>query len=117
MQTIKLGTDWVAFNEPCMGLYELDYQSPGSKGIHRYQIILVVREDKTYEYRKDLGSSKKFKGIDQIRIPGGVVNKWTGKMHIVHTVGELMDIADKLRANKSIFDKRELAGANRIRES
>jgi hypothetical protein len=114
---VMLGTNWIQFDEKCAGLFELNYQSPGNKGFHRYQIILVARGDDIYEYRKDMGQAKKFKGIDQLRIPGGVMDKLTGKMNIVHTVGELMDIADKLRADKSIFDKRELAGANRIKEA
>jgi hypothetical protein len=117
MKQITLGTNWIRFDEPCAGLYELDYQSPGSKGFHRYQIALVVRDDKVYEYRKDLGKTKKFKGVDQIRIPGGTVDQRTGKIQIAHTVGQLMDIVDKLRAGKSLFDKRELIGVNRIRET
>jgi hypothetical protein len=111
-----IGTNWVNFNEPCYGLYELNYQSPGNKGFHRYQIVLVVRNDQITEYRKDLGKASKFKGVDQIRIPGGI-RQANGKIIIVHTVGELMDIADDLRAGKSLFDKRELAKTNNIREA
>ncbi len=116
MSQIGLGTDWVRFDEPCLGLFELNYQSPGSRGFRRYQISLVVRDDKIYEYRKDMGKAKKFKGVDQIRIPGGVRDKATGKIAIAHTVGQLMDIADQLRA-KPLYDKKELVGANSIRET
>ena len=112
-----VGTNYVLKDEPCLGLYELNYQAPDNSGFHRYQIILVTRNDRPAEYRKDLGLAKKFKGVDQLRIPGGVIDKASGRMHIVHTVGELIDIADNLRFQKSIFDKRELAKVNRIRET
>ena len=72
----------------------------------------VMRGDKPAEMRKDLGAAKSFKA-DQFRIPGGAMDETTGKFYIEHTVGELMDIADYLRTNPS-FDKRELAGVNKI---
>ncbi len=116
-QPLTLGTDWVRFDEPCMGLFELNFQSPGNKGFHRYQIILPVREEgRIYEYRKDMGPAKRFKGVDQLRVPGGV-RLPNGKLMVAHKVGELIDIADQLRDKKSLFDKRELAKTNNIREA
>jgi len=111
-----IGTNYVLKDEPCLGLYELNYQAPDNSGFHRYQIILVIRNDRPAEYRKDLGLAKKFKGVDQLRIPGGVRDKATGKIAIAHTVGQLMDIADQLRA-KPLYDKKELVGVNSIRET
>ncbi len=108
------GTTYLLKNEPCAGVYELNYQSPNSKGFHRYQIVLVVRDDKLAEYRKDLGNSKKFKGVDQFRIPGGMMS--SGKFKIVHTVDELLGIAQELRHGKNLFDKLELVGTNKIKE-
>ncbi|MDP1614522.1 MAG: hypothetical protein Q8L68_01860 [Methylococcales bacterium] len=114
---VVLGTNYVLKNEPCYGLFELNYQSPGSKGFHRYQIVQVIREgDKIAEYRKDLGKAKKFKGVDQFRIPGGVKLP-NGRIQIVHKVGELIDIADTLRHGKTLFDKKDLIGINKIRET
>ena len=113
-----LGTTYVKSDEPCLGLYELNYQSPGSKGFRRYQIALVMRGDKgdqPAEYRKDLGTAKKFKGVDQFRIPGGV-RLPSGRYDICHTVGELMDIARDLRAGKTLFNKLDLVGVNKINE-
>jgi hypothetical protein len=116
MKQLALGTNWIKFDEPCLGLYELDYQSPGYKSFHRYQICLVFREiDKVAEYRKDLGPSEKFKGVDQIRIPGGI-RQPNGQYVIAHKVGELMDIADKLRS-QNLFDKKDLIGVNQLRET
>ncbi len=114
--TIPLGTNYVLNDEPCYGLYELNYQSPGSKGFHRYQIIQVLRGDRILEYRKDLGKAKKFKGVDQFRIPGGVKTP-EGNVKIVHKVGELIDIAQELRHGKTLFDKLDLVKVDKIRET
>jgi len=111
MARILYGTQYVLLDEPCLGLYEMNLQSPGSRGFRRYQIVHVMRGDKPVEVRKDMGSAKSFKA-DQFRIPGGAMDG-SGKFWIEHTVGELVDIADYLRTNPS-FDKRELARVNRI---
>ncbi len=109
-----LGTNVVTNDEACLGLYEMNLQSVGNKGFHRYQILHVVRNDRTTEYREDLGVADNFKGIDQIRIPGGVRNELTGKFEIVETVGSLRDIAAQVRGRPP-FDKRELASCEHIR--
>jgi len=112
MSKIAIATTHYSKDEPCLGLYEMNLQSAGSKGFHRYQILNVIRADKVAECRIDLGPAKKFKA-DQFRIPGGVIDPKTGKGEILHTVGELRDIADKLRS-RDCCDKRELAGTNNI---
>ena len=113
---VALGTTYVLKDEPCYGLFELNYQSPGNKGFHRYQIIQVIRGDQIAEYRKDLGKAKKFKGVDQFRIPGGI-RRPDGKIVIVHKVGELLDIALELRHGKTLWDKLDLVKTNKIRET
>jgi len=113
MSKLLYGTHAINEDEPCLGLYEMNLQSPGSRGFHRYQIILVMRGDGPVEFRKDLGLSKKFKH-DQVRIPGGAKDDISGRFYIEHTVGELRDIADHIRSYPS-FDKVELAQVNRIR--
>lgn len=87
--------DKVFGNEKAIALYELHLQSPGSKGFHRYQIIQVPRNGVTCEWRKDMGSAKKFKGVNQIRIPS----------LMEHTVDELKAIANTVRSSK--FDVRD----------
>lgn len=106
------GTSYYQIDEPCLGLYEINLQAPNYEGFHRYQILHLIRDDKIAEYRHDMGFAKKFKGVDQIRIPGGVIYE-SGRIEICHTVGELQDIADHMRGNSS-FDKRELAQVNKI---
>ena len=100
MGKIICGTQYVLEDEKALGLYELNMQSPGSKGFHRYQIILVLRNGRQAEFRKDLGLAKKFIR-NQIRIPS----------YLEHTVGELMEIAESVRSRPSL-DKRELAQIN-----
>lgn len=103
MAKLKYGTHWITEDESCWGLYELNMQSPSSKGFHRYQILQIVRDGKIIEVRKDMGSAKKWKNINQIRIPS----------LLVHTVGELIGMANDMRANPS-FDIEELVfGTNR----
>jgi len=89
---VILGTDTIQGNEPAWGLFELNYQSPRSKGFHRYQIIQIVRDGRIWEWRKDMGKAKRFKGINQLRIPS----------FTEHTVDELMAIANAIRGTSDI---------------
>ena len=104
---LVLGATDISDDDPCLGLYELNFKSPDQRSRHRYQIIMVVRNDKPAEYRIDLGLASKFKNIDQFRIPGGVVDD-NGQIFIEETVGRLKDIANKMR-RKPLFDKMDLA--------
>jgi len=74
-------------HEKAMALYEVNEQSPGSRGMHRYQIILVARDGRLAEYRTDMGESKNFKGVRFINIP----SLWE------HTVDYLQGLAEELR--------------------
>ena len=111
---IELATIAVSQDEPCFGLYELDYNSGlplPEGGFHRYQIILVIRDDKQAEAWIDMGSAVNWESVDQFRIPGGVRDPKTGRIEILHTVAELRGIADFLRV-RPVFDKRELGEYN-----
>ncbi len=103
---IRYGTHWITEDEPCLGLYESNLQSPDSRGFHRYQIIYVMRGDKPAEYKKDMGLTKDIKA-NQLRILGGAKDDVTGKFYIEHTVGELRDIANGMRG-VNLFEKGEL---------
>lgn len=85
-------TTYLKDDEKAWGLVELDLQSPGSKGFHRYQIVQVIRNGQIAQHRTDMGSSKKFKGVRQIRIPS----------LLEHTVSELKDMANHLRYETEI---------------
>lgn len=90
----------VSMDEPCIGLCEMNLPSglPGG-GIRRYQIIYVVRDDKRAEFKRDLGPAKKFRA-DQFRIPGAVIDDTTRRVTILHTVGQLVEIANRMREIK-----------------
>ena len=83
-------------DEPCYGLFELNFPAQGKGRWHRFQLVQVLRNGKMVEWRNDMGAVSKFKKAIQLRIPGGLVND-DGKLEILHTVGELMDIADTMR--------------------
>ena len=84
----------VSYDEPAFYLSELVQPSPLGAP-RRFQIILVIRNDAIAEYRVDLGSAKEFT-TPEFRIPGGVVDESTGRGEILHTVGELKDIATEM---------------------
>jgi len=102
---IYIGTNWIDKDEKAIGLTEVNEKAPNSNKSHRYQKIHVVRDDREAEYRKDLGSTKNFKGVDSLIIPS----------IMEHTVGELQEMADQFRSEKSPFDKKELARVNKYR--
>lgn len=91
-------TNTIYGNERAVGLFEIHEQSPNSRGFHRYQIIRVIRDGQIAEFRKDMGLAKKYKGINQIRIPS----------LLEHTVDELMGMADDMRGKPEIDMKQLL---------
>lgn len=109
MGKLFVGTTYVLDDEPCFGLFELNFEH------RRHRIFQVIRGDNIAEYREDMGAAGEFKGIAQQRIMGGVVDG--NKIYIEHTVGELRDIANAMRIRRLPFSKRELARANKIKEA
>ena len=86
----------VSYDEPAFNLSELIQPAPVGPP-RRFQIILVIRNDALAEYRIDLGPESDFIA-PEFRIPGGIVDESTGRGEILHTVGELKDIAIEMRA-------------------
>jgi len=84
----------VSYDEPAFNLSELVQPTPVGEP-RRFQIILVIRNDALAEYRIDLGHASNFT-TPEFRIPGGVVDEFNGRGEILHTVGELKDIADEM---------------------
>ena len=97
MSALRPATHYVLMDEPALNLSEVNLVSPDGKGWQRVQVITVIRNDAPAEYREVLGPASAFKA-NQFRIPGGFVDEFTGRIYIEHTVGELRDIADYLRA-------------------
>lgn len=94
MSTLVLGTNIVRMDEFCFSLKEWNEQTPGNRGWHRYRIVKVPRGEALVEFRQDLGPSSKYKGVQPFAILGAVADDDTGRVEWVHTVGELIDIAD-----------------------
>ena len=85
----------ISYDELAYSLSELIQPSPLGAP-RRFQIILVIRDNDLAEYRIDLGPSSNFTA-PEFRIPGGIVDELTGRGEILHTVGELKDIAIEMR--------------------
>ncbi len=79
-------------DEKAYSLQEAHLQSPGSRGFHRYRIIMVNRGGVLAEYREDLGLASLWKGAKQLNIP----SLWE------HTVAELIDIVEHNRWETNI---------------
>lgn len=97
MSKLLFGTHYVQPDEPCFSLHEVNEPRPDSKGVHRYQTIVVMRGDQRVYYKRDLGPASAFTAIE-FYIPGGVRHPETGRIEIWETVGRLMWIADDERA-------------------
>jgi hypothetical protein len=91
----------VHLDEPAFNLVELNLQSPDNSGWRRYQIISVVRGERLAEYREDLGAAKDF-SADAFRIPGGVWDAFTRRMEVLHSVGELREVAEAVRLGPTV---------------
>lgn len=90
------GTFTLQRDEPAFCLTELAHNRPDSRGFHRYQVIYVLRGDNLVEHWRDLGPAGTFTA-SPFRVPGGIIDS-AGRVEILHTVAELRDIADSLRA-------------------
>ncbi len=93
------GTTYVLPSEKALALYEYNLPSPLG-GRRRFEIIMVVRDDKPSEYRREMG---KVTEDDELRIPS----------LMEHTVDELRHMANQMRFSP-IMDKMELAGVNKM---
>ena len=100
----------VHLDEPAFNLSEINLQAPDNSGWRRYQIIYVVRGERMAEYREDLGPKDDF-SADSFRIPGGVWDANTKRMEVLHSVGELREIAEYVRLGPTVkpqIEKRDL---------
>ena len=96
---LTLPTMEIFEEEPAFMLTEVNLQSPGNQGFHRYQVLWVMRGDNLHRASIDLGPRHLYEA-DQFRIPGAV-ETLPGKWDILHNVVELREIADVLRDEKS----------------
>ena len=110
MSGLYKATHYVTDDEPCMNLAEVNLVSPHDGKWHRYEILMVIREDELAEYRRDMGLRSKFKHKekpDGLRIVGGFYDPFTHERCIEETVGRLRDMAFQIREAPA-FDKQDL---------
>jgi hypothetical protein len=88
-------TKAITKDEWCYMLAEMNLPSRSGRSLSRYQILRVVRGDHLETAYVYMGPARKFEA-DQLLIPGGQVVD--GKGRAWHTVAELMEMADELRA-------------------
>ncbi len=88
-------------NEKAYSMQEVNLQSPGSHGFHRYRIFIVNRDGRLAEFREDMGLAKNFKGIRQFNVPA----------LFEHTIAELLGIGDVLRS-ETFIDIKDWLGLN-----
>lgn len=96
---IQQGTHYVLPNEPCFNLSERDFMSPMGQ-VHRYRIYVVVRGDKLVPHYEDMGPASD-RTKPPIRIPGGVIDPVSKRIYIEHTVNQLREIMDSVRARQA----------------
>ena len=88
--------DEVSPDEPCLRLSELYQLDENNSKLRRYQVTYVIRYDKPAKHMLDMGPYESFT-TSEFHLPGAVKDERTGSVTIVHTVGELQDIANALR--------------------
>lgn len=112
MTVLETATIAITMDEPALSLWEGVLTAPDYRGRFRYQIIRVIRQDRPAEFRLNMGPDALWTGPDGFHIPGGDIVLMDGTMimipavipyekirriTIVHTVGELRDMADIMR--------------------
>ena len=93
------GTDFVHEDDPCVNLGERNIMAPDNRGVHRYEILLIVRNHMPYEYRRDMGTEEDWKGVQELRIIGGTIDP----LEADETVGSMREMARDIR-EKPAFD-------------
>jgi hypothetical protein len=91
--------DEVIPDEPCLRLSEVYQLDENNSKLRRYQVTYVIRYDKPAKHMLDMGPYESFT-TSEFHLPGAVKDEQTGHITIVHTVGELQDIANALRDQK-----------------
>lgn len=82
-------------DEPCLYLAERNLLSETGYTRYRYQILKVVRDDRTANAYVCLGKADDYTA-DELDIPGSIPHG-DGKYTLIHTVAELRGIAEDLR--------------------
>ena len=96
---------WLHPDEPCWELKEFDRLGADFLE-HRIQQVIVVRNESPVTFEADLGHSWNFDCGD-FNIWGGAKDSVTGKVHVDHHVGELMEWAEEARGRRPTWSHQE----------
>ena len=136
MPTLESAAIAVSLDEPALSLAEVDVMSQvAGHGMRRVRRIRVVRNDRIAVFEQDLGPSRWF-ASDPVYLAGGVVVRTNGeatplpeliperdvhRIESLHTVGELLDMAEAFRCRPARSRQMEpqdlVAGYRRLVES
>ena len=97
---VAVVTRAVIDDEPCFSLREENRLSEDSKEMGRYQILRVVRNDRLVTAAIYLGPSSQFTA-EPFYLVGGLIDD-EGKGEADHTVAELQEMADEIRARPNV---------------
>ena len=85
--TTELGIAHEVFkDEKALRISERNLMRPDSKGVNRYKLIYVIRNDKLAVYKEDMGPSESYRALE--------FEIWSGWQD---SVSYLLDMADKQR--------------------
>jgi len=97
-------TNYVLDDEPAVSYSEVDRIRPDSRGVHRYETILIIRNWQPVRYMRDMGPASEYT-THPIHVIGGI---WDGEtLEACETVGTIREEAFKVRMRPA-FDLTEL---------
>lgn len=103
---LKAVAETVSPDEMCFGLSEVNIvPGNGELGWRRVQKVFVNRGDRLAEHWVDMGPVSEWPSAEAFGVPAWVADPRTRKIEPLHTVGELRDVADVLRARHSEHPK------------
>lgn len=105
-QVLYASTPFVLPDEKAISLSECDHVMHNTnEPMHRFQRIIVIRNDRPTIYERDLGRSFRWNHSDAFMIVSA----------LEYSVAELQEMARQQRFEMSPFDKRELAQVDNYR--
>lgn len=114
---VPLAAPWAYYDEMARILFEVNRLTQDYTSLRRYRIIGVVRGDQPASVWHDLGPADSFTGTDgkvlkEFHLPSlAPLDNQGIRWEMVHTVGELVQIADDIHAHPEKLDTTEKAEA------
>ncbi len=106
MANLVQTTDYILMDEPCLQMDERNLVATDGHGWRRYQRFIVLRSERPAEHVIDMGPRESFTH-EELLVRGAVQDPTTGRVEVLHTVGELKDIADYMREKPALSTTRD----------